>query len=97
MGRSIAEDMMSLYHEAISVYQNGLYHVADTQKGRSASMGNTIMCMQHGSTGYSFEALQVWKTRGFHRKNMKRCFDWDMYHQRSKVETIFSVIKRTLG
>ena len=44
-----------------------------------------------------YEGLQVWKTRGFHRKNMKRHFDWDMYHQRSKVETIFSVIKRILG
>jgi hypothetical protein len=43
------------------------------------------------------ESLQVWKTRGFHRKNMKRHFDWDAYHQRSKAETIFSVIKRMLG
>ncbi|MEM3008055.1 MAG: hypothetical protein QXY15_08375, partial [Candidatus Nitrosotenuis sp.] len=27
----------------------------------------------------------------------KRRFDWDTYHQRSKAETIFSVIKRMLG
>ncbi len=32
-----------------------------------------------------------------HRKMMKRHFDWDVYHQRSKVETIFSVIKKMLG
>jgi hypothetical protein len=44
-----------------------------------------------------YETLQVWKTKGFHRKNMKRSFDWESYHQRSKAETIFSVIKRMLG
>jgi Transposase DDE domain len=40
-----------------------------------------------------YENLQIHKTKGLHRKNMKRHFDWDLYHQRSKVETIFSVIK----
>jgi hypothetical protein len=44
-----------------------------------------------------YEHLQVWKTRGFHRKMMKRGFDWKRYHHRSKMETIFSVIKRMLG
>lgn len=44
-----------------------------------------------------YESVQVWKTRGFHRKMMKRRFDWRRYYQRSKVETIFSVIKRMLG
>ena len=44
-----------------------------------------------------YENLQVWKTRGFHRKMMKRHFRWKTYHQRSKTETIFSVIKRMLG
>ncbi len=44
-----------------------------------------------------YESLQVWRTKGFHRKNMKRYFDWESYHQRSKAETIFSVIKRMLG
>jgi len=44
-----------------------------------------------------YETLQVWKTKGFHRKMMKRHFDWDSYHRRSKIETIFSVIKRMLG
>ncbi|HXG74120.1 MAG TPA: IS5 family transposase [Candidatus Nitrosotenuis sp.] len=43
------------------------------------------------------ENLQVYRTKGFHRKMMKRNFDWDSYHQRSKAETIFSVIKRMLG
>ena len=44
-----------------------------------------------------YEALPVYKTRGCHRKMMKRQFDWKSYHQRSKAETIFSVIKRMLG
>jgi hypothetical protein len=44
-----------------------------------------------------YEYLQIYKTKGFHRKNMKRHFDWESYHQRSKAETIFSVIKRMLG
>ena len=44
-----------------------------------------------------YENLQVCKTRGYHRKMMKRHFDWESYHQRNKAETIFSVIKRMLG
>ncbi|MEM3099660.1 MAG: transposase, partial [Nitrososphaerales archaeon] len=44
-----------------------------------------------------YETLQVYKTKGFHRKMMKRRFDWDTHHHRSKAETIFSVIKRMLG
>lgn len=43
------------------------------------------------------EHIHVWRTRGLHRKRMKRRFDWKRYHQRSKAETIFSVIKRMLG
>lgn len=41
-----------------------------------------------------YESAQVWKTRGLYRKRIKRNFDWNTYHQRSKIETIFSVIKR---
>jgi hypothetical protein len=44
-----------------------------------------------------YENLQVWKTKGVHRKMMKRRFDWRAYHQRSKIETIFSVVKRMFG
>ena len=44
-----------------------------------------------------YESLQVCKTRGYHRKMMKRRFDWESYGQRNKTETIFSVIKRMLG
>ncbi|MDE1819151.1 MAG: hypothetical protein KGI19_11180 [Thaumarchaeota archaeon] len=44
-----------------------------------------------------YENLQVYRTKGINRKRMKCNFDWDTYHQRSKIETIFSVIKRMLG
>lgn len=32
-----------------------------------------------------YESLQVWKTKGFHKKNMKRHFDWESYRQRSNI------------
>ena len=44
-----------------------------------------------------YENLKPSKTRGEHRKRMKRRFSWKTYHQRSKVETIFSVIKGMRG
>jgi IS5 family transposase len=31
-----------------------------------------------------YENLQVYKTKGYHRKMMKHHFDWGTYHQRSK-------------
>ena len=39
----------------------------------------------------------VSRVQGRHRKRMFRHFDWDAYHQRSKAETVFSVIKRRFG
>ncbi|MDE1871828.1 MAG: IS5 family transposase [Candidatus Micrarchaeota archaeon] len=44
-----------------------------------------------------YENLKPSKTRGEHRRRMKRRFPWRTYHQRSKMETIFSVIKGMLG
>jgi hypothetical protein len=43
------------------------------------------------------EDVPVWRTRGRYRKEMKRGYSRETYHQRSKDETIFSVIKRTMG
>ncbi|MEM3241922.1 MAG: IS5/IS1182 family transposase, partial [Conexivisphaerales archaeon] len=42
------------------------------------------------------EDVPVWRTKGRYRKEMKRGYS-KKYHQRSMVETIFSVIKRTMG
>jgi hypothetical protein len=39
----------------------------------------------------------VWRTHGICRKEMKRGYSKKRYHQRSKDETIFSVVKRTMG
>jgi len=43
------------------------------------------------------ECVPVWRTKGKYRKEMKRGYSKKMYHQRSKVETIFFVIKKTMG
>ena len=43
------------------------------------------------------EDVPVWRTRGRYRKEMKRGYSKKTYHQRSKDETIFSVVKRTMG
>jgi len=44
-----------------------------------------------------YQDVQVWRTRGRYRKEMKRGYSKKKYHQRSKDETVFSVIKRTMG
>jgi len=43
------------------------------------------------------ENIPIWRTKGKYRKEMKRGYSKKMYHQRSKVETIFFVIKKTMG
>ena len=43
------------------------------------------------------ESVPVWRTKGKYRKEMKRGYSKKMYHQRSKVETIFYIIKKTMG
>jgi len=48
------------------------------------------------------EDIPIWRTKGKYRKEMKRGYSKKMYHQRSKVETIFYVIifyviKKTMG
>ncbi len=43
------------------------------------------------------ENVPVWRTSGKYRKKMKRGYSKKKYHQRSKDETIFSVIKRVMG
>jgi hypothetical protein len=34
---------------------------------------------------------------GYYRRRMVKLFDSDQYHQRNKVETVFSVVKRKFG
>ena len=41
--------------------------------------------------------VPVWRTRGRFRKEMKRGYSKKLYNQRSKDETVFSVVKRLMG
>ena len=43
------------------------------------------------------EGVPLWRNEGLYRKEMKRRFNERVYHQRAKDETIFSVVKRTMG
>lgn len=43
------------------------------------------------------EDVPVWRTKGRYRKEMKRSYSRKMYYQRSKDETIFFTIKKTMG
>jgi hypothetical protein len=43
------------------------------------------------------EDIPIWRTKGKYRKEMKRGYSKRMYHQRSKVETVFYVIKKSMG
>lgn len=43
------------------------------------------------------EDVPVWRTKGYYRKKLKRYFPEKTYHQRSKKETILSVVKRCYG
>ena len=43
------------------------------------------------------QGVPVWRTRGRYRKEMKRGYSKKTYHNRSKDETIFAVIKKTTG
>jgi len=42
------------------------------------------------------ENIPIWRTKGKYRKEMKRGYSKKIYHQRSKVETVFYVIKKTM-
>ena len=44
-----------------------------------------------------YEHVPIWRTRGRHRKQMKRGYSRLLYNQRNKDETIISVIKRLFG
>ncbi|MBI4447859.1 transposase [Candidatus Woesearchaeota archaeon] len=41
--------------------------------------------------------VPVWRTKGLHRKKLKRYFPKKKYHQRSKNETVIGVVKKKMG
>lgn len=44
-----------------------------------------------------YSDVPIYRTSGIHRKEMKRNFPVELYHQRNKSETIFFVIKRMMS
>lgn len=44
-----------------------------------------------------FVDVPIYRTGGIHRKEMKRNFPINLYHQRNKSETIYFVIKRIMS
>ena len=44
-----------------------------------------------------YEHVQIWRTHGRYRKQMKRGYSKLLYNQRNNDETIMSVIKRLFG
>jgi len=43
-----------------------------------------------------YQDVPLWRTHGIYRSEMKRGYSKKRYHQMSKDETIFSVVKRTM-
>jgi len=61
---------------------------------------NHTLAHKHGAlliTPLKNEDVPVWRTSGEDRKKLKRYFPKKKYNQRSKCETIFSVVKRKTG
>jgi len=44
-----------------------------------------------------FAEVPIWRTGGIHRKEMKRNFPINLYHQRNKSETIYFVTKQLMS
>jgi hypothetical protein len=44
-----------------------------------------------------YQDVPMWRTHGVYRKEMERGYSKKTYHQRSKDETIFSIVKMTMG
>jgi len=43
------------------------------------------------------DSIPIHRTKGFYRKQLKRDFPSETYHQRVIVESIFSAVKRRFG
>jgi len=90
-------DFMPLLHKANDICH---IHTVVADKGYDSEK-NHVAASNLGITSIippRYEYVPVYKTRGYHRKMLKRQgYDSATYHQRNKTETIFSVIKRMFG
>jgi len=76
--------------------------VVTGDKGYDSSEDNHLLVREDFLHAFSviparYEHVQIWKTHGKYRKQMKRGYSKLLYNQRNKDETIISVIKRLFG
>lgn len=90
-------DFTPLLHKANNILSIG---TVVTDKGYYSERNHvTAHCLEIASIiTPRYENVPVYKTRGYHRKMLKRKgYDSVTYCQRNKTETIFSVVKRMFG
>ena len=78
----------------------GLIDVGVGDKGFDAEKNHKLMRDELGALFIApirNKEVPVWRTKGEYRKKLKRYFPEKAYHQRSKKETVISVIKRCYG
>jgi len=78
----------------------GIIDVGLGDKGFDAEKNHKLMRDELGALFIAplrNKDVPVWKTHGTYRKKLKRYFPEKTYHQRSKKETVISVIKRCYG
>jgi len=90
-------DFTPLLHKANDICH---IHTVVADKGYDSEK-NHVVANNLGITSIippRYADVPVYKTRGYHRKVLKRKgYDSMTYHHRNKTETIFSVIKRMFG
>lgn len=78
----------------------GIIDVCVGDKGFDAEKNHKLMRDELGALFIAplrNRDVPVWRTKGEYRKKLKRYFPEKTYHQRSKKETIISVVKRCYG
>lgn len=65
----------------------------DAQKNHDVTHGHNALLI----TPLKNKDVPIWRTSGEDRKKLKRYFPTKKYHQRSKKETVWSVVKQKLG
>lgn len=78
----------------------GIIDVGVGDKGFDAEKNHKLMRDELGALFIAplrNKGVPIWRTKGEYRKKLKRYFPEKTYHQRSKKETVISVVKRCYG
>ena len=78
----------------------GIIDVGVGDKGFDAEKNHKLMRDELGALFIAplrNKEVPIWRTKGTYRKKLKRYFPEKTYHQRSKKETVISVLKRCYG